>query len=102
MKNLWTPLMGLALTAMAVMPACADELRARIKAVDVDKGIVTVIEGKKDYNLSVTADTKFLNANDGPLANGIKSGDLKDGRRVVVNFDAKDNALVLTSLKIRK
>ncbi len=102
MKKFWTVLMGVGVAATLAMPVLADELRARIKAVDVDKNTVTVIEGHKDYVLAATGDTKFLNVAGGSLANGIKSGDLKEGRRVVVDFDAKDGALVLSSLKIRR
>lgn len=101
MKKIWTLLMGLALTSMLVLPALADQLNARIKSVDVDKNVITVIEGKKDYSLSVTGDTKFFTAKDTPLTNGIKSGDLKAGRRVTVHFANKDGKLVLADLKIR-
>ena len=102
MKKLRTLLIGAALTTVMVIPAFAAEMRARVKAVDADKGIVTVVEGHKDYNLAANAETRFLNAKGGSLAHGVKSGDLKEGRRVVVNYDDKNGALVLTSLKIRK
>ncbi len=101
MKNFQTLLMGAALTAVMVTSGFADELHARVKVVDADKNTVTVIEGKKDYSFVTTADTKFLNVKGGLLANGIKSGDLKDGRRVIVNYTTKDGTLVLDSIQIR-
>lgn len=50
----------------------------------------------------VTRESKFLNSQDGVLANGIKSGDWKAGRRVIVNFSSKDDTLALAGLKIRE
>lgn len=94
-------LLGLLLTVAMVMPSLAAEMRARIKAVNANNGIITVVEGQKDYNFTTTADTQFLNLKGGALANGIKSGDLREGRRVVVHYDTKDGQMVLTSLKIR-
>ena len=101
MKNFQTLLLGTALTAVIATSGFADELRARVKAVDADKNTVTVIEGHRDYSFVTTADTKFLNVKGDPLANGIKSGDLKEGRRVIVEYTTKDGALVLDSIQIR-
>lgn len=101
MKIPWTLAVGVALAALMAAPALASELRARIKAVDADKSTITVVEGNKDYSLAATAGTQFLNAKGGALVNGIRSGDLKPGRRVVVNYDARDGKQVLTSLRIR-
>ena len=101
MKKFSMLLLSMVLTAAMLMPGLADELRGHIKAVDADKGTITLVEGQKDYNFSTTTDTQFLNLKGGALANGIKSGDLREGRRVVVHYDTKDGQMVLTSLKIR-
>jgi len=101
MNKLLTAAAGVGLVAVTLMPSFATELHARIKSVDANKGTVTVVEGKKDYNLSASASTKFLNVKGAALINGIKSGDLRAGRRVTVNYDAKGDTLSLTSLKIR-
>ena len=101
MKKLSLLLMSLVLTAVLLMPALADELRGHIKVVDADKGIVTLVEGQKDYHFTTTPETKFLNLKGGDLVNGIKSNDLREGRRVIVHYDSKDGQLVLTSLQIR-
>lgn len=101
MKKLWTLGAAAALAAVMAAPTLASELRARIKAVSADTSTVTVIEGNKDYSLTATAATQFLNVKGGALANGIRSGDLRPGRRVVVNYDTRDGKQVLTSLRIR-
>jgi len=101
-KKMWALWMAVVLVVSVLAPALAAELRARIKAVNVDKGCVTVVEGGKDYQLAANADTKFINVVGGTLVNGIKSRDLRAGRRVVVNYADKDGKLALASLRLRK
>ncbi len=102
MKKLSIGLSAVALLATLAMPSLADTLRGRIKTVDADKGIVTLLEGQKDYVFTVGADSKLLTVAGTPLANGLKSGDLKEGRRVTVEYSIKDGVNTLESLQLRK
>ncbi|RYX81718.1 hypothetical protein EON83_22810 [bacterium] len=101
MKKLSIGLGAVVVLATMAMPSLADVLRGRIKEVDTTKGVVTLIEGKKDYTFAVNGDTKLLNVKGEPLANGLLSGDLKAGRRVTVDYTTTDGASVLNSLQIR-
>ncbi len=47
-------------------------------------------------------DSKLLTVAGTPLANGLKSGDLKEGRRVTVDYSTKDGVNTLESLQLRK
>ncbi len=102
MKKIQIVAMSAALLAAVATTSFADELRAHIKAVDADKNIITVTEGQKDYVFSVSADSKFLNVLGGELKGGINSNDLKAGRRVIVDYTAKEGVISLQSLQIRK
>lgn len=102
MKKVWTLLMGIGLAAMLTMPAMAAEMRARIKVVNADQNTITVTEKKQDQDITVNADTKYLNADGNALADGIKSGDLKAGARVTITYDTKDGKNVASQIQIRK
>jgi hypothetical protein len=87
--------------ASMALPSLADVLRGRVKEVDATKGLVTLIEGHKDYSFTVNGDTKILNVKGEPLARGLESADLREGRRVTVNYASKDGQNVLESLQLR-
>jgi hypothetical protein len=101
MKKLYTLLLGITLTAMIIMPALADQVRARVKTVDADANTITVVEDETEYSFTVTPDTKFLTVKGTALANGIKSGDLKAGRPVIADYTTQDGKMVLNSLQIQ-
>ncbi|MBV9868685.1 MAG: DUF1344 domain-containing protein [Abitibacteriaceae bacterium] len=102
MKKVWTLLMGIGLAAMLTMPAMAAELRARIKTVNADQNTITVTSRQQDQDITVNADTKYLNPDGNALADGIKSGDLKAGTRVTITYDTKDGKNVASQIQIRK
>ena len=106
MKKIQILAMSATLLVAVATTSFANELRARIKSVDLDKNTITVIEGQKDYVFSVSADTKFLNLKGGDLRGGFRSNDLKEGRRVIVDYAASDSTsdgvMALQSLQIRQ
>ncbi|MBV9863808.1 MAG: hypothetical protein JO316_00510 [Abitibacteriaceae bacterium] len=101
MKTVGTALMGVAVAALLTVPALADEIRARIKSVDTTANTVTVTENHQDKTFSVTDGTSFLNVVGKPLAQGIKSGDLREGRRVIITYKADGDKLVASEIKLR-
>ena len=101
MKKLYTVLLSVTLSAVMIMPALADEVKARVKTVDANAETITLVEGKKDFSFAVTPDTKFLNVRGGELANGIKSADLRVGRHVIADYTTQDGKMVLNSLQLR-
>lgn len=101
LKTVGTALMGVAVAALLTVPALADEIRARIKSVDTTANTVTVTEAHQDKTFSVTDGTSFLNVVGKPLAQGIKSNDLRAGRRVIITYKADGDKLVASEIKLR-
>ena len=64
----------------------AEEVKGKLKAVDVKKATVTVTADGKDQTFKVTEKTKFLDAKGKPLEGGLKSSALKPGTLVEVSL----------------
>ena len=94
-------LLGLASIAMLAFPALADKMNARITAVDPAAHTFTVIEGGKNYTYSVNDATKFVNAKDQTIVNGINSGDLKAGTRLSITYSKDGDTSVASEVKLR-
>lgn len=101
MKTFVTTLALAATLATLALPSLADVLRGRIKEISVKTGVVTLLEGHKDYVFAANGDTKFLNVKGDALGGGIVSADLKAGRRVTANYVLKDGENVLSNLQLR-
>lgn len=101
MRNVRTSLLGLSLAAFMAVPALADNINARLKSVDTTDHTFTVVERKVDYTFTVNDTTKFINAKGDPLAEGIKSGDLRPGARLAITYAKEGDKSVASEVKIR-
>src|SRR5262245_16502897 len=64
----------------------AEEVKGKLKAVDVKKATVTVTADGKDQTFKMIENAKFLDAKGKPLDGGLKSSALKPGALVEVTF----------------
>ncbi len=94
-------LFGLASVAMLAFPALADKMNARITAIDPAAHTFTVIEGGKNYTYAVNDATKFVNAKDQSIVNGINSGDLKAGTRLSITYSKEGEQAIASEVKLR-
>ncbi len=102
MKKFWSFPVGAALLTTMALPSLAAQLQGSIVNVNYDKNVVTVVEGHRDYTFQANNATKFLTMRGTPLNKGIRSGDLRTGRHVTVNYETSGATLVLQSLQIRR
>ena len=89
MRRLFTlALVGL---LVAVSSLAALEATGTIKKVDVDNGKIVVFANGKDRTLKIDKDIKVLGTDGKPLADGIKSKEMKEGAEVTITVDLDDN-----------
>src|SRR5262245_26038455 len=82
----------------------ADELKGKVKKVDVDKNVITLTVGDKDTDVSCPADTcKFLQGKEGKTKDakdGIKNGSLKEGAEITIKCENKDGTMIATEVHL--
>src|SRR5437870_1732660 len=73
----------------------AAEAAVTIKALDVDKGTIVVTGKSKAYTLTIAKDVKVVGADGKPLADGMKSKELKEGIGATINYERTSSGDVL-------
>ena len=113
MKKTSTIVAALSAGALLSVSALADDINARVKSVDPGAHTITVIERQEDYVFTITDSTQFVNAqgdvlatglkkgNDDTLAIGVKSGALKAGTRLSINFQKQGDSRLAAIVKLR-
>lgn len=94
-------LFGLGAVALLNLPALADTVNARLKAVDATAHTLTVVEKKRDYTFSTSDATHFVNATGGELDGGLSSGALKPGARLSITYDKQGTQMLASEIKLR-
>jgi hypothetical protein len=93
--------------ALLGLLVCVDSLLAAeaivtIKRFDADKRTIVVTAKGKDYALTIANDVKVLGADDKPLADGIKSMELKAGVEATINYQRDGGANILKEIRVLK
>ena len=113
MKKTSTVVAALSAGALLSVSALADDINARVKSVDPGAHTITVVERQEDYVFTVTDSTQFVNAQgdvlatglkrgkDDTLAIGVKSGALKAGTRLSINFQKQGDSRLAAIVKLR-
>jgi len=95
----FTATLGLLVAASAVR---ALDAPATIKKVDGDQGTILVFAGGQDRELKIAADVKVIGKDGKPLAEGIKSKELKEGNECMITVDIGGSAPVLKAIYLGK
>jgi len=78
----------------------AFEVKAVIKKVDADKGVVVFSAGGQDRTVTVSRDAAILDADGKDLAGGLKSARLKEGTAVTITVERTGDKPVLKAIKL--
>jgi hypothetical protein len=90
---------GLLVTVSAVLALGAP---ATIKKIDADRGTIRVFAGGKDRELKIAADVKVIGKDGKPVADGIKSQELKEGTECMITVDTDAAPPVLKAIYLGK
>ena len=80
----------------------AFDVQATIKKVDRDQSILFFTSDQKDRSAKVAKDAKFLDSLRKPLADGLKSAEIKAGVVVTLSIEPVDGKPVIMALKLSK
>jgi hypothetical protein len=87
--------------ALLVGGLLAEEIKAKVKSYNADKGVLTVSVGEKEKEYKITDDTKIVSGKGTDVKNRQKALErLKDGANVVITLEKKDGKDVVTQLKM--
>ena len=78
----------------------AMEIEATIKRIDADKGMIVIFAKGKDYTLTIAKDIKVLGADGKPLADGVKSRELKEGVAATIDYSRGGSGGVLKQIRL--
>src|SRR5579883_539978 len=91
---------GLWACLLLASPALAFEVEATIQQVDAAKGVVVFRADGRDRTVKVDPDTKILDAEGKPLAEGLKSERLKAGAAVTLTVERAGDRPVLKMIRL--
>lgn len=74
--------------------------RGRLKAVDADKGTVTITADSRDQVFTVGELARLMDANGRPIRDRLKDPRLKPGTAVMFKAERRDGQMVLAGLKL--
>src|SRR5262245_48090232 len=97
MRRILLAAIGLVLFAGGLL---AFEVTGTIKKVDAEKSVLYVDAGGQDRTVKVADDAKFLDKNGKPLADGLKSKELKDGTTVTLSVELVDGRPTINAIKM--
>ncbi|HEY2413590.1 MAG TPA: hypothetical protein VGI40_15175 [Pirellulaceae bacterium] len=78
----------------------AQPKRGTLKAVDADKGTVTITSDGKDQNLAVMPQTQIQDLAGQPAAGGLKNAGFKPGAAIMFRVREQDGKAVLGGIKL--
>jgi len=97
MRRMLLAAVGLLLIAGGLL---AFEVPGTIKKVDADKNVLYVHAGGQDRTVKVADDAKFLDKDGKPLADGLKSKELKDGTTVTLTVEPVDGRPTIKVIRL--
>jgi hypothetical protein len=83
-------------------PAAAFETLGIVKKVDVDANVLHVFAGGKDRVVKLSKGVKVLGDDGKPLADGLKSKELKEGAEVTLTVETEDGAPAIKAIRLGK
>ena len=84
LRSLACAVAGLLIGAAGLL---AFEVRATIKKIDPDKGLVVFTANQQDRTLKIPGDVKILDADGKELAGGLRASGLKEGAEVTLTVE---------------
>ncbi len=97
----WLTTVVLLLGMVGVLQAV--EVTAQIKKIDAETGVIVVIGGDgKERTLKAAKDVPVLGGDGKPLADGLKSAQLKEGVSVSLTVEKGDNGPILKAIRLGK
>jgi hypothetical protein len=95
-----TSLGVLFILTVASQTARAFEAVGTINKVDADRGVISIHANGGDHRVKVAGDAKILGADGKPLADGLRSRELKEGVEVTVTVEPVDNQPVVSAIRL--
>jgi lysophospholipase L1-like esterase len=83
-------------------PVPAFDVLGIIKKVDAEKGTLYVHAGGKDRTVKIARDARILGNDGKPLADGLKSPELKEGAEVTLTVEPADGEPVIKAIRLGK
>ncbi|HKA07262.1 MAG TPA: hypothetical protein VKD71_08400 [Gemmataceae bacterium] len=80
----------------------AFEAVGTIKKVDAENGVLSIHANGQDRTVKIDKDAKVLGTDGKPLADGLKSKELKEGTEVTVTVDRGDDGPVIKAIQLNK
>jgi hypothetical protein len=87
---------------LAVGSLPAFEAVGTIRKVDAEERVLHIFAKGQDRAVKIAKDARFLDAQGKPLADGIKSRELKEGAQVTVTVEPEGNAPVIKAIRLGK
>src|SRR5947209_7404473 len=92
---------AVAFVFVAGLVVAQDEIRrGTVKAIDAEKGTVTITVGGKEETFLLTANTKVMGTDGKPVAKPFEDKELKAGAAVMFKAATKDGVTTLVGLKL--
>ena len=83
-------------------PSLAFDAVGTLKKVDADKGVLFIHANGQDRTVKIDKEVKVLDADGKPLADGLKSKELKEGAEVTVTVDRGADGPVIKAIRLGK
>jgi hypothetical protein len=100
LRRILTVLISLTIVSFA-QSADDDIQKGKIRKIDVDKGIVTLVNvDGKEYEAVVTEKTRFMNASGQAMKDGLKDRAVKEGIPVMFKVIVNDGKATLVGMKL--
>ena len=80
----------------------AFDVRAVIKRIDVEKGVVVFTAGGRERHARAGKDLQVLDAQGGPLAGGLGAKELKEGAAVTLTIERAGDKPGLQAIRLRR
>jgi len=93
---------GLLLSLALVSPLAAFDAVGTIKKIDTENQVVDIFANGQDRQVKLAKDIKVLDKEGKPLADGLKSKDLKEGTEVTVTVDRVNNEPTISVIRLGK
>jgi hypothetical protein len=91
-----------AVALLLVNSAPAFDAVGTIKKVDTDKGVLFIHANGQDRTVKIDKEVKVLDADGKPLADGLKSKELKEGAEITVTVDRGADGPVIKAIRLGK
>jgi hypothetical protein len=94
-----TTLLALLLVGSSLL---AFEAVGTLKKIDLEKERLFIQVGEKEHNARIAKDAKILGTDDKPLADGLKSKELKEGAAITITVEQEDGAPTIKAIRLGK